>query len=310
MSRLPNFFLIGAAKSGTTSLAEHLRQHPEVFFPSTKEPNYFALAGRDLPLPGPGADRHRFLQIYLHSVTERTKYEALFEPAQADQVIGDASVRYLYFKEAAPRIKAECPDSRFVLVLRDPISRAFSHHSMMTQLQLEPLEFREALAAESSRIEQGWGWDWHYAALGNYVDQLNYWFEHFDSERFLVVFYPEFLANPQREYARICQHLRIDETFVPDRAQRGKPAYRPKNLALDRFVSQHNRWRSALRRTMPNSWFDTVLSKLRALNSATIAPIEPELKAELVERFKPSLTRLSDLLGTDAIARIQPKPRR
>ena len=303
-SSLPNFFLIGAAKSGTTSLAEHLRQHPEAFLPSTKEPNFYALGGRKLPLPGAGDDRHRFLQLYLHTVTERAKYESLYPDDHGANAIGDASVRYLYFPEAAPAIRAEYPDARFVVVLRDPVTRAFSHHSMMVQFQLEPLDFEAALEAEDERIAAGWGWDWHYTALGRYTDQLARWFEHYDRDRFLVIFYPEFLADPQREYAKICRHLGIDDGFVPDRSKRGKPAYRPKNLTLDRFVHHHNKWRTAMRRSLPKSVSGKILETLREWNSATIHPMKDATREALRASFAPELERLSELLGTDAKQRI------
>jgi hypothetical protein len=111
---LPNFLIVGAGRSGTTSLYEYLRQHPQVFMSRVKEPNYFAFEG-EIP-HGPGA-----AWLRATSVRTREAYEALFAEAGSARAIGEASARYLRSEGAPERIHALLPDARLVGILRNPV---------------------------------------------------------------------------------------------------------------------------------------------------------------------------------------------
>ena len=145
---LPNFLLIGAAKAGTTSLWSYLAQHPEVYLPENKEPNYFAFADAQPNCVGP-APAHVIHELLLKfSVTTWPEYLALFQGRTDQKAVGEASVRYLYVPEAAARIHERLPEVRLIAVLREPVSRLYSHYWMNRQFQLEDLELEDAIAAE------------------------------------------------------------------------------------------------------------------------------------------------------------------
>jgi len=101
---LPDFMIIGAAKSATTSVAAYLAQHPQVYFSRSKEPNYFALAGQRLPFGGPAQPDVLFDLLYTWSTTDFDAYQQIFAGAGDGQKAGEGSVRYLYFPDAAERI--------------------------------------------------------------------------------------------------------------------------------------------------------------------------------------------------------------
>src|ERR1700752_3456715 len=105
----PNFFLVGAAKAGTTSIYAYLSQHPAVFFPSIKEPHFFT----DVR-PAPEQ------QFLIEEVTKRSAYLRLYIRAASHPVIGDASPSYLWHPEVAQRICAEVPQAKIAVILRDP----------------------------------------------------------------------------------------------------------------------------------------------------------------------------------------------
>src|SRR6267142_5190973 len=111
----PNFFIVGAPKAGTTSLYHYLRQAPGVFLPICKEPHYFSLSE-----PTPGSC------LLFRPITRKSKYLALFRGSEHHKARGDASPSYLVTESAAIRIRAEVADAKIIIMLRDPIQRAFS----------------------------------------------------------------------------------------------------------------------------------------------------------------------------------------
>src|SRR3990170_8700279 len=118
---LPNFLIIGAHKSGTTSLYQYLRQHPQVFMPQLIEPSFFSYEGQNL--------QHN-PSIRRHVITRFEDYVALFQEARGEIAIGEASPMYLKCPQSAVRIKHYIPDARLIVILRNPVDRAYSHFQM------------------------------------------------------------------------------------------------------------------------------------------------------------------------------------
>src|SRR5262245_16436607 len=115
----PNFFIVGAAKAGTTSLHAYLSAHPQVFMPALKEPHYFA----DFEL-SPEFDN------FMPVIRDQPAYQDLFRGSQGSTAVGEASPSYLCDPAAAARIKAAIPDAKIVISLRNPVDRAYSHYLM------------------------------------------------------------------------------------------------------------------------------------------------------------------------------------
>jgi Sulfotransferase family len=297
VNKLPNFFLIGAAKCGTTSLASYLEQHPDVFICPTKEPNYFALTGRTLPHPGPASPAVLQQLIYADTFTDFDQYQALFAGVRGEKAVGEASVRYIYYPETAARIHQRIPNARLVAVLREPVARLYSHYCMNVQYQLEPLPLLEAVAAEDERRAANWGWDWHYVNLGLYSRQLRRYFETFAREQIKVFLYDDFVAKPQEVYADICRHLGVDPGFVPDMSQRGKVPYWPKHLGLDRWLHWPHQIRPGIGRFIPRRLPRAVVSRLEQWNSVPIPKLDKSVHRQLAGRFHQEARELEELLG-------------
>jgi hypothetical protein len=295
--RLPNFLLIGAAKAGTTSLARYLGQHPEVFVSPWKEPNYFAFAGEALPTRGPASAEVLQALLYFHSVTDFAQYQALFRGAVSAKAVGEASVRYFYYPKAPRRIHATIPDVRLVVILRDPVSRLYSHHCMNLQYQLEPLGLREALAAEPARIRAGWGWDWHYVAVSRYAAQLRRYFELFDRQQIQVILYDDWAAHPLPTFQSICRHIGVSDGFTPDTSEREKVARRPRLLALDRWLHWPSTTRRVIERALPRPLWRPIAAQLSRWNSRPVPPLDDALRAELAPLFRDDIAELESLLA-------------
>jgi hypothetical protein len=294
----PTFLIVGAAKSGTTSLAAYLAQHPDVFFSRPKEPNYFALAGSDGPPVGPAPQRVLEGALYNWSRTDWPSYLALFEGAEGKRAVGEASVRYLYFEDAPQRIRETLPEVRLIALLRDPVSRLYSHYNMNRQILLEPLELAEAVAAEPERIAAGWGWDWHYVQAGLYARQLRRYFDLFDREQIAIFLYDDFQLDPLGVYRAACRHIGTDDGFVPDMSERSKSGSRPKNAALARWLWWPSRTRSLLiRHARPVA--APLIGRLRDWNAAPIPKMDPAARRALIPRFRDDLKELALLLGRE-----------
>src|SRR5580693_9115330 len=159
---LPNLFVIGAPKSGTTSLHRYLDQHPSIAMSVVKEPKFFLADGTRPRHGGPGDERA--CRSY---VVDRSEYEALFRyPEGPVSYAGESSPFYLWHPDAPARIHALVPEARLVAVLREPTMRAYSNWADLREQDREKLDFPAALAAEERRRLDDWEPFWFYRSLG------------------------------------------------------------------------------------------------------------------------------------------------
>lgn len=144
---VPNFFIVGAAKSGTTSLYHYLKQHPEIYMSPVKEPKYFLASINKFPHNGPGD-----IEVDKKIIRTWDEYLKLFSNASVEKCIGEASCGYLYYCElVAPSIKRISPEAKIIIVLRNPVERAFSAYCYLFREGRETLSFEEALKIEEER---------------------------------------------------------------------------------------------------------------------------------------------------------------
>ncbi|HEX7004886.1 MAG TPA: sulfotransferase domain-containing protein [Trueperaceae bacterium] len=198
---LPRTLLIGAQKAGTTSLFEYIVQHPAVGRPRRKEVRFFHKHyGRGMKW------YHSQFPIPIPGVTETI----------------DASPGYLDHPHVPARTAHHLPDARFIVLLRDPVERAWSHYRHSLRLGAETLSFTEALSAEDERIEpllermekeptyypEQWA-QFTYRRKGRYAEHLERWFSHFDRRRFLILTSHEFRTSPEATMERVWRHLEL-----------------------------------------------------------------------------------------------------
>lgn len=198
-------FIVGAAKAGTTSLHNYLNQHPDIFMSEMKEPHYFSQVK---PQPH---NRH-----YVTAISDATEYEKLFESAKSQKVIGESSPSYLWDAQTADRILEYDPSSRIIILLRNPIQRAFSHYLMDVREGIQRRSFAEALKIDQASTHKGWGISHLYVELGMYCQQVQRYLDRFDKKQVLILFYEEFVADIPTTLSIIYKFLNVDNISLPD----------------------------------------------------------------------------------------------
>jgi hypothetical protein len=231
---LPNFFIAGAPKSGTTSLYHYLDQHPEIYMSPVKEPNYFASEIRLEHFSEslrPRAEQDVApLRAYLDDpmrekrfgglVTEWSDYLKLFRDAQGHKAIGEASVCYLWSDSAARNIRCTIPDARIILVLRNPVEMVFSMYLHTVRSLGKRHTFRQAI--ELGLQQRGGKIDFMHPFLDMalYHQQVKRYLETFPEEQIRIYLYQEYRADPRWMLADIFRFLNVDPAFEPDLAKR------------------------------------------------------------------------------------------
>ena len=212
VARSPNFFVLGAAKSGTTALYDYLRQHPDIYMSPRKETNFFALMGRRPDYRGPGDAE----TINALSISMKADYLAQFADVTAERAVGEASPLYLYDPAVPARIRHCLPHAKLVVILRQPADRAFSAFLHTRRDGREPVDdFERALALEDARVAAGWEHLWHYWRMGLYGAQVRRYRQLFPADQLHVVLYDEFCANPEGVLASIFRFLGVEYRFFP-----------------------------------------------------------------------------------------------
>lgn len=204
--RMPNFFIAGAARCGTTSMWDYLKQHPDIFLPEAfrvKEPSFFCDS---------------------YGIKSRAKYRALFRDAGEQKMVGEASGPYLTAPEAPARIKAEIPGARFIIMLRNPAVRAFSLFKWLRDNGYEScLDFPEALRLETLRMSDPsfqagcpqYYYNYLYFHSGLYAGQIRRFFDVFGRAQIQVVIFEEFIVDPARHVRDAYEFLGVDHAFRP-----------------------------------------------------------------------------------------------
>lgn len=292
-ARLPNFLVLGAAKAGTTSLYRYLAQHPEIFMSPQKEPSFFALEGDQPEFAGPGdASMNRL------AVTRLEDYLELFSGAHGHAARGEASVLYLYAPGAARRIRRYVPHARLIVMLRNPVDRAYSAYLHLRRDGRETVDsFGRALDLEEQRIAAGWQHLWHYRRMGLYSEQVARYLEVFPRNQLLFIVFERFVAAPQVHLPRIFEFLQVDSGFVPDTRTTYARTGIPRRLWLHNALRRE----TILKRTLKNALPTGMVDRFRRMRRENLVrpPLDARLRSHLLERYRPDIFRLEEMIGED-----------
>jgi hypothetical protein len=298
---LPNFLIIGAPRSGTTTLYEGLRQHPEIYMSPYKEPWYFALKGQAALYEGPGDQGKRGIGIRGFDA-----YAALFKDVTREKAIGEASTLYLYSERAMLSIRDTIPRAKLVAILRNPADRAFSNYMKHVQQGREPLaSFEAALEAEAERMRLNWSPFWFYRAMGLYGEQLSRYMRHFAPEQLRVFLFDDLVADRARVFSEIFRFLGVDAQFRPKLSARqnvsGKPRSRAvhqvlQGLARADFVGR--RFRRAIPVSMRRWYRQSLMARLMGANLRR-QHLRVDTRARLLDSYTTDIMLAQGLLRRD-----------
>ena len=294
---LPNFLVIGAAKSGTSSLFNYLRQHPQIYMSPVKEPKYFAFnEGEKLCFNGPG-DMAEHLEV----TTDLESYCQLFAGVTNEIAIGECSPSYLYCQGTAERIKNLLPNVKIIAILRHPVERAYSNFLHLLSAGREPLNsFEQGLEAEPERIKANWEYYWHIKNRGFYYTQLKRYFDLFEKKQIQVYLYEYYQSQPTMFLKDIFTFLDIDSNFVPNISERFNVTKPPKSLAFHNLTTRQNPARSLVKTLIPTNWQNQIEQALNKLNQSNIKPeIDSLVKNKLILEYREDIIKLQDLIQQD-----------
>ncbi|WP_462252982.1 sulfotransferase family protein [Ekhidna sp.] len=288
----PNFFMVGAMKSGTTSLYHILGEHPDIYFPSYKEPHYFVSPGEKLMFNGKD-DMMIANKIFLHKSDE---YFELFNNKEKYKIRGDASAMYLYYPQASKNISEFDSSAKILVVLRNPVDRAYSSYLHLRRDDRESFSFEEALKEEKARIDNKFNPLWHYRRVGLYADQVQRYLDNF--EKVKVVIYEDFKSNPEKILSEICDFLSIEE-FQFDLAKRFNVSGVPKSRFVHNALRKPNKIKSLFKGMIPESIKTKVKNHLVNLNLEKASPIDPITRRSLLEFYESDISKLENILKLD-----------
>lgn len=290
---MPNFLIIGAAKSGTTALHWYLDQHPDIFMSRPKELKFFPWENQRPDYRGPLDEA-----VVSSVITSVEDYRAYFAAGAGSAARGESSPQYIYFPRAAERIRHHVPDMKLIAVLRHPADRAYSHYLMMQRGGYETLTFGDALAAEERRIRDGWAYHWHYRRRGFYAAQLKPYFELFEREQLRIYLHEDFHADPAGLAQDVFRFLGVDDAFVPNVSTRHNVTKVPRHHGLHAYLSQPRLSKTLFKLLVPPRLSRRVGDRLREFN-ATKPPGPGDQRGELIRAYREDITELQDMLRRD-----------
>lgn len=291
---LPNFLVIGAGRSGTTSLHHYLRQHPDVFIPDRKAPSHFYCVGEPAEV-----SLERRLSTRAHFVPDPHDYEALFDPWSGQRAVGEVSPVYLASTAVAQRVVERLDDVRIIAILRDPIERVHARFVARRRDGLEHTrDFATLVDIERRRplvLDDTAG---TYLASGVVSHVLATYLDRIAPERIRCYLFDDLRHDPGALVDDMMRFLEVDPDVPIDTQvshnRSGGTITGPATRALWTRTALARTW---LRPHVPQPLRDRVFRF--ATRSVRPEPIEPSVRATLAEIYRPEVERLQDMLGRD-----------
>lgn len=282
--QLPTFLCIGAPKCGTTWLYDCLKQHPDVFLPDTKELHFF----------------NRIMGEDLYTSKGPEWYAAFYANASPHQARGDITPFYMREPYVPARIKQTLPNSKMIVLLRDPANRAYSEYCMWSRRWS-----KKKLNYTFDQLVQNPDLDRHLILYGSrYAEQIGNFLEYFSSDRILFLFTEEIKADPQRLLRHTLEFIGVNPSFTfngTSKKSNQASRLRNQNLAhssikFARFLSLNNfDWlRQAIKRTS----LPTLVKKFNVVPDS-YPPLSPKTRQTLIQYYRADVLRLSEILKSD-----------
>jgi hypothetical protein len=273
MAILPSFLIIGAARSGTTTLYQLLGEHPEIFMPLIKEPHFFS--------------------IYWERGLDW--YAQVFQGHSGQPSVGEASVSYTYpmYPDTPCRIAACLPDTRLLYIVRHPVDRAYSHYLYYrSNKPMVPLTFAEAIARDPIYVE-----------TSRYYQHILAYLQHFSQEQMLVLIFEDLISSQRTWLPRIYDFLGVEPSYVPPSIDlKTNVSFVPRSVRLQRLLRRLalGRPRMLIESRIPAQWRPTVKDWLRKVyGRPPQQPLDPDIRMQLLEAFRVENEQLAAFMGQD-----------
>jgi hypothetical protein len=280
---LPNFFILGAAKAGTTSLYSYLKKHPKIFMAAEKEPHFFD-------------SDHRFelgLEYYIRNY---------FKDAAGHPARGEATPSYLScHAKVIPRILdvLDGHSLKFIVILRDPVKRAWSHYLHRRRNRTERESFEKALELEPSRLAAGEEWACYFRD-GLYAVQIQVWIDAFSRDQFHIILNEDLKHKPVQVLMETFDFLEVDPSFRVQMAERRNRAAVAKYPLLMEFFAEPSILKYPFKLLMPFTLRRKIVARVRRgnlkyMDESLSLPVEME--ENLRQKYLEDILQLEVLIG-------------
>lgn len=273
MKRLPDFLVVGATKCGTSSIFRYLKQHPDIYMPGLKEINFFLNSG---------SQTHR-----RSSAKDLDEYSAYFSPCPAGAVTGEVAPTYLGSPIAAQNISKHLPDSRIIIILRDPVKRSYSAYLMAARNGNAPLDVYEAMSDLKAFYING----------STYYRNVKPFYDLFPRTSISVLLYEDLVADNIAFMSKLYRLLNVDAQFVPDVSTRYNTASLPRFRLINRLITSTFIQKDIIPR-LPQS-IHKLGVKLRGLISSKPPVLSEDLESMLRAHFAEDVKKTADLIQQD-----------
>lgn len=290
----PNLFIVGAPKSGTSSMEYYLKQHPDIYFSPRKETHFFS---RDYKAP-----------LY---ITNQNEYKILFETANNYKIIGESSVYYLYSKSAPDLIKKYNPNSKIIIMLRNPIEMTHSLHSQLIYSGVENIsDFEKALNEEENRKKHHINMTKNkfsfnhmfYSDIANYLPNVKRYYSVFGEENVHTIIFDKLKSDVKKVYKEALDFLNITNNYVPNYKIVNPNQVTRSHLLRKIILYPGSKTSKTIKTIIPSSklriLIKSFLSKINTENKSRL-PIKDKFRCELETKFLSNLDNLSDLIKQD-----------
>ena len=303
---MPNFLIIGAQRSGTSSLYKYLKQHPQIYMSPVKEPGFFMFNGEEQDFHG-SRDREasiaRYQAIRNVSITNIKDYCALFKGVTNQKAIGEASTQYLYSLIAPEHIHHYIPDAKLIAILRDPVERAYSNFFLYIQQGDKQFvtDFTRAVQEEEINVDDNWSGGIHYVRKGFYYTQLMRYFNTFNHNQIRVYLYEDQINDPIGFLQDIFCFLGVDDKFVPDISKKfNESAYYINKKASPNLFLTGKSPITLCKFFLTKRIRQKIKTCINLRNENFVKPpLLPEVRRQLIQIFREDILKLQDLIQRD-----------
>jgi len=308
-----NFFIVGVAKSGTTSVYKVLKEHKDVFMSPLKEPNFFS---SDI---NPNNFRKDYIlsyisdnslkkylnsdmpdEVFLAYIRDVKDYEKLFKNSSTEKFLGEISTSYLYSKVAAKNIYKYNKASKIIIILRNPIERAFSHYLMDLRMGFVTGSFVNEIKKDFNSTNKGWGITNLYVELGLYYEQIKRYFDVFPKEQICIIYFDDLKSDGEIVYKKIFNFMSLEyDSFDFSILQKKQNQAKLPKAYLKRinfFLS-----RTGVKNLLVSSFGERIKSKIASFvyTDKSVPKLGIGDRKIMLPYFRDDIEKLQDLLGKD-----------
>ena len=227
------------------------------------------------------------------------EYLEYFSKHKKKKIVGESSAEYLYYFNTAQNIYRFNPHMKIIIVLRNPINRAFSAYSDL-KLKLPNIgSFSQELALENERISKSYHYKWHFKAVGMYYQQVKAYLEQFPRGQIKIILFEDFITDTSAVMKEVCEFLGINYSFYRGyNFEKHNFSGIPKNKVLSDWVNRRNPIKNLFKKLIPNSMRKKIKRRVNKVNLAK-ENMDAEIQIKLQQFYKNDIEQLEDIIKID-----------